>query len=72
MLKKKLLNVAIYKVSPVAQRDLIDIYVRGFREWGERKLEEYQLKYYKHDPAIICLANLMNVSNKQETGGRLI
>ena len=44
MLKMKLLNVAIYKVSPVAQRDLIDIYVRGFREWGERKSEEFQLK----------------------------
>ncbi len=44
MLKKKLLNVAIYKVSPVAQRDLVDIYVREFREWGEHKSEEYQLK----------------------------
>ncbi len=36
--------MAIYKVSPVAQRDLVDIYVRGFREWGESKAEEYQLK----------------------------
>jgi toxin ParE1/3/4 len=35
--------VAIYKVSPVAQRDLVDIYIRGFREWGESKAEEYQL-----------------------------
>ncbi len=36
--------MTIYKVSPVAQRDLIDIYVRGFREWGESKAEEYQVK----------------------------
>jgi toxin ParE1/3/4 len=36
--------VAIYKVSPIAQRDLVDIYIRGFREWGESKAEEYQLK----------------------------
>jgi len=36
--------VAIYKVSPVAQRDLVDIYVRGFREWGESKAETYQLR----------------------------
>jgi toxin ParE1/3/4 len=36
--------VAIYKVSPVAQRDLVDIYVRGFREWGESKAEAYQLR----------------------------
>ncbi len=36
--------MAIYKVSPVAQRDLVNIYVRGIREWGESKAEEYQLK----------------------------
>ena len=36
--------MAIYKVSPVAQRDLVNIYVRGVREWGENKAEEYQLK----------------------------
>jgi toxin ParE1/3/4 len=36
--------VVIYRVSPAAQRDLVDIYVRGFREWGESKAEEYQLK----------------------------
>jgi toxin ParE1/3/4 len=36
--------VVIYKVSPAAQQDLVDIYVRGFREWGESKAEEYQLK----------------------------
>jgi len=36
--------VAIYKVSPVAQRDLVNIYVRDVRERGESKAEEYQLK----------------------------
>jgi len=36
--------VAIYKVSPAARRDLVDIYVRGFREWGESKAEAYQLR----------------------------
>ena len=36
--------MAIYKVSPVAHRDLVDIYVRGFREWGESKAEAYQLR----------------------------
>ena len=33
--------MAIYKVSPAARRDLVDIYVRGFREWGESKAEAY-------------------------------
>ena len=36
--------MAIYKVSPAAQRDLVDIYIRGFREWGESKAEAYQLR----------------------------
>lgn len=36
--------MAIYKVSPAAQQDLIDIYVRGFREWGESTAEQFQLK----------------------------
>ena len=36
--------MAIYKISPVAQRDLVDIYVRGFREWGESKADAYQLR----------------------------
>ncbi len=36
--------MAIYKVSPSAQRDLVDIYIRGFREWGEAKAEEFQLQ----------------------------
>ncbi len=36
--------MAIYKVSPVAQQDMIDLYVRGFREWGERKADTFQLQ----------------------------
>ncbi len=36
--------MAIYKVSPAAQRDLVDIYIRGFREWGESKAEAYQIR----------------------------
>lgn len=34
--------MATYKVSPVAERDLIDIYIRGFQEWGEDKADSYQ------------------------------
>jgi len=36
--------VAIYKVSPVAERDLVDIYIRGFQEWGERKADAFNLQ----------------------------
>ncbi len=34
--------MAIYKVSPAAERDLIDIYSRGLNKWGEKKADEYQ------------------------------
>lgn len=43
-LKRKPQNVAVYKVSPVAERDLVDIYIRGFREWGEGAAESFQYK----------------------------
>ncbi len=36
--------MVVYKISPVARQDLVDIYVRGIREWGESKAEEYQVK----------------------------
>ena len=36
--------MAIYKVSPAAQRDMVDIYIRGFREWGEQKADAFQLQ----------------------------
>ena len=36
--------MAIYKVSPAAQRDMVDLYIRGFREWGERKADTFQLQ----------------------------
>ena len=36
--------MAIYKVSPVAERDLIDIYIRGCKEWGEGRAESFQYK----------------------------
>jgi len=36
--------VATYKVSPVAQQDLIDFYIRGFQEWGETKAEAFQVQ----------------------------
>ena len=36
--------MAIYKVSPSAQQDLVDIYIRGFREWGEAKADAFQLQ----------------------------
>jgi toxin ParE1/3/4 len=34
--------VAIYKLSPRAEQDLIDIYRRGFQQWGARQAESYQ------------------------------
>ena len=36
--------MAIYKLSPIAERDLIDIYVRGLQQWGEDKADNYQQK----------------------------
>lgn len=36
--------MAIYKVSPAAQQDLVNIYARGFREWGERKADAFQIQ----------------------------
>lgn len=32
----------IYKVSPTAENDLIDIYCRGISKWGEVQADEYQ------------------------------
>ncbi|MCZ6803039.1 MAG: type II toxin-antitoxin system RelE/ParE family toxin [Proteobacteria bacterium] len=34
--------MASYKLSPIAEQDLIDIYVRGIREWGNAKADRYQ------------------------------
>lgn len=34
--------MAIYKISPIAERDLIDIYVRGLQQWGVQKADNYQ------------------------------
>ncbi|MFK5949895.1 MAG: type II toxin-antitoxin system RelE/ParE family toxin [Methylococcales bacterium] len=36
--------MAIYKVSPAAERDLIDIYSRGLNKWGEKQADKYQLR----------------------------
>ena len=36
--------MATYKVSPVAQQGLVDIYIRGFHEWGETKAETFQIQ----------------------------
>ncbi len=36
--------MATYKLSPVAQQDLVDIYIRGFKEWGETKAEAFQIQ----------------------------
>jgi toxin ParE1/3/4 len=44
MLKNKPKIVAIYKVSPAAERDLIDIYTRGFNQWGEKQADKYQCR----------------------------
>ncbi|MCU7938819.1 MAG: type II toxin-antitoxin system RelE/ParE family toxin [gamma proteobacterium symbiont of Bathyaustriella thionipta] len=34
--------MAIYKTSPVAEQDLVDIYVRGSHKWGEKQAVDYQ------------------------------
>lgn len=44
MSKRKQKNLAIYKVSPAAERDLIDIYTRGLNKWGEKQADEYQFR----------------------------
>ena len=44
MSKRKQENVAIYKISPAAELDLIDIYSRGMNKWGEKQVDEYQLR----------------------------
>jgi len=36
--------VAIYKISPAAEKDLIDIYSRGLNKWGEKQADEYQIR----------------------------
>jgi len=36
--------VAIYKISPVAEKDLVDIYMRGYHKWGIKKADSYQLQ----------------------------
>ena len=34
--------MANYKLSPAAEEDLIEIYLRGITEWGVSKADEYQ------------------------------
>lgn len=34
--------MATYKLSPVAKNDLVDIYIRGFKEWGEEQADSFQ------------------------------
>jgi len=34
--------VAIYKLSPKAEQDLINIFQRGFEQWGAKQAEGYQ------------------------------
>ena len=36
--------MAIYKISPAAQSDLVDIYVWGIQNWGTTKANNYQLQ----------------------------
>lgn len=42
MSKMKQKSMAIYKISPAAEQDLIDIYCRGLNQWGEKQADEYQ------------------------------
>lgn len=39
--KKKPSNVPIYKLSPAAEQDVIDIYARGLDNWGEEQADTY-------------------------------
>ena len=34
--------MAIYKISALAERDLVDIYVRGLDQWGQKRADDYQ------------------------------
>jgi plasmid stabilization system protein ParE len=36
--------VAIYKISPAAEQDSIDIYLRGLNKWGRKEADEFQLR----------------------------
>ena len=36
--------MAIYKISPAAEKDLVDIYVRGHKEWGVTQADDFQIK----------------------------
>ena len=36
--------MAIYKTSPAAEQDLIDIYLRGLNKWGEKQADEFQFR----------------------------
>ena len=36
--------MAIYKISPAAEKDLIDIYSHGLNKWGEKQANEYQIR----------------------------
>jgi len=34
--------VAIYKLSPATEQDLIDIYIRGLNKWGVKQADDFQ------------------------------
>ncbi len=51
----------IYKVSPVAENDLIDIYLRGINKWGEKQADEYQARLVS---AFNILVNNPNLGRK--------
>ena len=53
MSKKKQKHVAIYKVSPAAVQDLIDIYSRGLHQWGEKQADDYQLRLISAFNAVV-------------------
>lgn len=55
--------MAIYKVSPAAERDLIDIYLRGLNKWGEKQANEYQHRLIS---AFHTMVNNPNLGRKVE------
>lgn len=36
--------MAIYKLSPATEQDLIDVYARGLNKWGVKRADDFQLR----------------------------
>ena len=45
--------MAIYKISPAAQSDLVDIYMRGIQNQGMTNANNYQLQLERFPGSIV-------------------